>query len=176
MESQRGVAVGSTSIRRMTSGAPAMELLVGHRPIPLPPSASPVNYHRVLRAVHATVNPLAAALVVREYGVGADHPVRRRVGARRALVPRAIARPRRSEQVVRTRCRQPREQQDMLDVPARLADPAHIEVYGAVVVANRLFGIDPASTTAARCAGGCGDRTRVRAIPAATLTAQRVER
>ena len=58
------VAVGSTSIRRVTSGAPAMELLAGHQPIPLPPPASPVNYRRVLRAVHATVDPLAAALVV----------------------------------------------------------------------------------------------------------------
>ena len=45
------------------------------------------------------------------------------------------------------------EQQDMLDVPAGLADLTRIDVYGAVVVANRLFGIDPASTTAARRAG-----------------------
>ena len=42
----------------------------------------------------------------------------------------------------------------MLDVPARLADPTHIDVYGAVVVANRLFGIDPASTTAADAQAG----------------------
>jgi hypothetical protein len=34
----------------------------------------------------------------------------------------------------------------MLDVPDALADPTRIDVYGAVVVANRLFGIDPAST------------------------------
>jgi hypothetical protein len=34
----------------------------------------------------------------------------------------------------------------MLDIPAAVADPTHIGAYGAVVVANRLFGIDPAGT------------------------------
>ena len=58
------VAVGSISIQRVTSGAPAVELLAGHQPVPLPPPASPVNYRRVLRAVHAAVDPLAAVLVV----------------------------------------------------------------------------------------------------------------
>jgi len=41
-----------------------MELLAGHEPTPLPPPASPINYRRVLRAVHAAVDPLAAVLVV----------------------------------------------------------------------------------------------------------------
>jgi hypothetical protein len=62
VDSQRGSRLVRLASGSMTSGAPAMELLVGHRPIPLPPPASPVNYRRVLRAVHATVNPLAAAL------------------------------------------------------------------------------------------------------------------
>jgi hypothetical protein len=140
------VAVGSTSIRRVTSGAPVMELLVGHQPIPLPPPASPVNYRRVLRAVHATVDQLAAALVV-----SSAAPVRIILFANVSVLAE------------HEYCEPSPDQGDrirwfghdgpnrgnskiMLDVPAALTDPTRIDVYEAVVGATRLFGIDPAST------------------------------
>ena len=142
----------------------------------MPPPASPVNYRRVLRAVHATVDPSAAALVV-----ASAAPVQITLFADVSVLAEHEYREPSLDQDDRIRwfghdIANPGNSKIMLDVPATLADPTRIDVYGAVVVANRLFGIDPASTTAARCAGGCGDRARVRAIPAATLTAQRVDR
>ena len=125
-----------------------MELLAGHQPIPLPPPASPVNYRRVLRAVQATVDPSAGALVVTSAA-----PVRI------TLFPGVSV-------LAEYEYREPSLDQDdrirwvahdvanrgnskiMLDVPATVADPTGIEVYGAVVVGNRLFGIDPAATLA----------------------------
>jgi hypothetical protein len=140
------VAVGSTSIRRVTSGAPAMEMLGGHQHIPLPPPASPVNYRRVLRAVHASVDPLAAAVVV-----ASAEPVRITLFADMSVLAEYEYSEPSLDQEDRMRwfghdAANRGNSKIMLDVPAALADPTRIEVYGAVVVANRLFGIDPAST------------------------------
>jgi len=137
--------VGSASIRRVTSGAPAMELLAGHEPLLLPPPASPVNYRRVLRVVQASVDPLAAALVVAsaatvritlfaDVSVLAEHEYREP----------SLDQPDRSRWFGHDVANRGNSK-IMLDVPAAPADPTRIDVYGAVVVANRLFGIDPAS-------------------------------
>jgi hypothetical protein len=141
-----GSDVGSTSIWRVTSGAPALELLAGHEPIPLPAPASPVNYRRVLRAVHATVDPLAAALVV-----ASAQPVRITLFADVSVLAEYEYREPSLDQPDRSRwfghdVANRGNSKIMLDVPAAPADPMRIDVYGAVVVANRLFGIDPAST------------------------------
>jgi hypothetical protein len=130
----------------VTSGAPALELLAAHQSIPLPPPASPVNYRRVLRAVHATVDPLAAALVVTGAG-----PVRITLFADVSVLAEHEYREPSLDQHDRSRwfghdAANPGNSKIMLDVPAALADPTRIGVYGAVVVANRLFGIDPAGT------------------------------
>jgi hypothetical protein len=140
------VAVGSTSIRRVTSGPPAAELLVDHQPIPLPPPASQVNYRRVLRAVQATVDPSAAALVVTSAA-----PVRITLFADMSVLAEHEYREPSLDQDDRIRwfghdVANHGNSKIMLDVPAALAEPTRIDVYGAVVVANRLFGIDPAST------------------------------
>jgi hypothetical protein len=123
-----------------------MELLVGHEPIPLPPPASPVNYRRVLRAVHATVDPLAAAQVV-----ASAAPVRITLFADVSVLADYEYREPSLDQDDRIRwfghdVANRGNSKIMLDVPAALADPTGIDVYGAVVVASRLFGIDPAST------------------------------
>jgi hypothetical protein len=123
-----------------------MELLVGHQSIPLPPPASPVNYRRVLRAVQATVDPAAAALVVTS---GA--PVRITLFAGVSVLAEYEYREPSLDQDDRIRwfghdVANRGNSKIMLDAPAALADPTSIAVYGAVVVANRLFGIDPAST------------------------------
>lgn len=122
-----------------------MELLTGHQPIPLPPPASPVNYRRVLRAVHATVDPLAAALVV----AGAA-PVRIMLFADVSVLAEHEYREPSLDQPDRSRwfghdVANHGNSKIMLDVPAAPADPTCTDVYGAVVVGNRLFGIDPAS-------------------------------
>ena len=132
----------------MTSGAPALELLAGHEPIPLPPPASPVNYRRVLRAVHATVDPSAAALVV-----ASAEPVRITLFADVSVLAEYEYREPSLDQDDRIRwfghdVANRGNSKIMLDIPAALADPTGIEVYGAVVVGNRLFGIDPAATLA----------------------------
>jgi hypothetical protein len=123
-----------------------MELLGAHQPISLPPPASPVNYRRVLRAVHATVDPLAAALVV-----ASAAPVRITLFADVSVLAEHEYREPSLDQQDRSRwfghdVANPGNSKIMLDVPAALADPTRMGVYGAVVVANRLFGIDPAST------------------------------
>jgi hypothetical protein len=130
----------------VTSGTPALELLAGHEPIPLPPPASPVNYRRVLRAVSATVDPLAAALVVTSAA-----PVRITLFADLSVLAKHEYREPSLDQDDRGRwfghdVDNPDNSKIMLDIPASLADPTRMGVYGAVVVANRLFGIDPAST------------------------------
>ncbi len=123
-----------------------MELLAGHQPIPLPPPASPVNYRRVLRAVHATVDPSAAALVV-----ASASPVRITLFGDLAVLAEFEYREPSPDQGARMRwfghdSANPGNSKIMLDVPAALTDPTRIDVFGAVVVVNRLFGIDPAST------------------------------
>jgi hypothetical protein len=130
----------------VTSGAPALELLAGHEPIPLPPPASPVNYRRVLRAVHATVDPSAAALVVASAAT-----VRITLFADVSVLAEYEYREPSLDQEDRSRwfghdVANRGNSKIMLDVPAALADPTRIDVYGAVVVANRLFGIDPVGT------------------------------
>jgi hypothetical protein len=123
-----------------------MELLGGHQQIPLPPPASPLNYRRVLRAVHASVDPLAAAVVVASAG-----SVRITLFADMSVLAEYEYREPSLDQEDRMRwfghdVANRGNSKIMLDVPAALADPTRIDVYGAVVVANRLFGIDPAST------------------------------
>jgi hypothetical protein len=140
------VAVGSASIRRVTSGAPATELLAGHQAIPLPPPASPINYRRVLRAVHATVDPSAAALVVTSAS-----PIRITLFDDVAVLAEHEYREPSLDQDDRVRwfghdVANRGNSKIMLDVPAALVDPGRVDVYGAVVVASRLFGIDPANT------------------------------
>jgi hypothetical protein len=123
-----------------------MELLVGHAPIALPPPASPVNYRRVLRAVQATVDPSAGALVVTSAA-----PVRITLFSDVSVLADYEYREPSLDQDDRIRwfghdVANRGNSKIMLDVPAALADPTGIEVYGAVVVGNRLFGIDPAAT------------------------------
>jgi hypothetical protein len=130
----------------VTSGAPAMELLGGHQHIPLPAPASPLNYRRVLRAVHASIDPVAAAVVVASAG-----PVRITLFADMSVLAEYEYREPSLDQEDRMRwfghdVANRGNSKIMLDVPAALVDPTRIDVYGAVVVANRLFGIDPAST------------------------------
>jgi hypothetical protein len=129
----------------MTSGEPALELLSGHQPIPLPPPASPVNYRPVLRAVQAIVDPSAAALVV----VSAA-PVRITLFDDVSVLAEYDYREPSLDQQDRSRwfghdADNPGNSKIMLDAPAALGGPTPIGVYGAVVVVNRLFGIDPAS-------------------------------
>ena len=124
------VAVSSASIRRVTSGAPAMELLAGHQPIALPPPASPVNYRRVLRAVQATVDPPAAALVVRSAA-----PVRITLFDDVSVLAEYEYREPSLDQDDRIRwfghdVANRGNSKIMLDVPAALADPTGIEVTG----------------------------------------------
>jgi hypothetical protein len=123
-----------------------MELLAGHQPIPLPPPASPVNYRRVLRAVHAMVEPSTAALIAESAA-----PVRITRFADVSVLAEHEYREPSLDQDGRIRwfghdAANRGNSKIKLDVPAVLADPTRIDVYGAVVVANRLFGIDPAST------------------------------
>jgi hypothetical protein len=123
-----------------------MELLGGHHHIPLPPPASPLNYRRVLRAVHASIDPVAAAVVV-----ASAEPVRITLFADMSVLAEYEYREPSLDQEDRMRwfghdVANRGNSKIMLDVPAALADPTRIDVYGAVVVANRLFGIDPAST------------------------------
>jgi len=123
-----------------------MELLAGHQHIPLPPPASPANYRRVLRAVHASVDPLAAAVVV-----ASAEPVRITLFADMSVLAEYEYRESSLDQEDRMRwfghdVANRGNSKIMLDVPAALADPTRIDVYGAIVVANRLFGIDPAGT------------------------------
>jgi hypothetical protein len=130
----------------VTSGADAVELLAGHQSIPLPPAASPVNYRRVLRAVQATIDPSAAALVVTS---GA--PVRITLFADVSLLAEFEYREPSVDQDDRLRwfghdVANRGNSKIMLDIPAAVTDPTRTDVYGAVVVANRLFGIDPADT------------------------------
>ena len=123
-----------------------MELLGGHHHIPLPPPASPLNYRRVLRAVHASIDPVAAAVVV-----ASAEPVRITLFADISVLAEYEYREPSLDQEDRMRwfghdVANRGNSKIMLDVPAALADPTRIDVYGAIVVANRLFGIDPAST------------------------------
>jgi hypothetical protein len=123
-----------------------MELLISHQPIPLPPPASPLNYRRILRAVAATVDPTAAALVVTSAA-----SVRITLFTDVSVLAEYEYREPSPDQQDRTRwfghdVANAGNSKIMLDIPAALADPARIGVYGAVVVAGRLFGIDPAST------------------------------
>jgi hypothetical protein len=123
-----------------------MELLVDHQPIPLPPPASAANYRRVLRAVQATVDPLAGALVV-----ATAEPVRITLLADVWVLAEHEYREPSLDQDDRVRwfghdVANRANSKIMLDVPAALADPTRMDVYGAVVVVNRLFGIDPAAT------------------------------
>jgi hypothetical protein len=141
-----GAYVGSTTFGRVTSDAPVAELLVGQEPIPLPPPASPVNYRRVLRAVHATVDPSVAELVVESAA-----PVRITLFPDVSVLAEHEYRERSLDQDDRMRwfghyAANPGNSKIMLDVPAAVADPARVDVFGAVVVASRLFGIDPAGT------------------------------
>jgi hypothetical protein len=123
-----------------------MELLGGHHHIPLPPPASPLNYRRVLRAVHASIDPVAAAVVV-----ASAEPVRITLFADMSVLAEYEYREPSLDQEDRMRwfghdVANRGNSKIMLDVPSALADPTGIEVYGAVVVGNRLFGIDPAAT------------------------------
>jgi hypothetical protein len=123
-----------------------MELLGGHHHIPLPPPASPLNYRRVLRAVHASIDPVVAAVVV-----ASAEPVRITLFADISVLAEYEYREPSLDQEDRMRwfghdVANRGNSKIMLDVPAALADPTRIDVYGAIVVANRLFGIDPAST------------------------------
>lgn len=123
-----------------------MELLAGHQPIPLPPPASPVNYRRVLRAVHATVDPSTAALVV-----AGTTPVRITLFVDMSVLAEHDYRQPSLDKDDRVRwfghdVANLGNSKIMLDLPAAVADPTRIDVYGAIVMANRLFGIDPART------------------------------
>jgi hypothetical protein len=129
----------------MTSGATPAELLTDHHPIPLPPPASPVNYRRVLRAVHATVDPSAAALLITS-----PAPVRITLFADVAVLAEHEYREPSLDQEDRMRwfghdAANRANSKIMLDLPAAQADPTRMGVYGAVVLVDRLFGIDPAS-------------------------------
>jgi len=126
--------------------ADAPELLAGHQPIPLPPPASLVNYRRVVRAVRATVDPAAAALVAESAAV-----VRITLFDDVSVLAEHEYREPSLDQADRMRWfghdgANRGNSKIMLDVPAAPTDRTRIDVYGAVVVANRLFGIDPAAT------------------------------
>ena len=127
-----------------------MELLAGHQPIPLPPPASPVNYRRVLRAVHATVDPSAAALVV-----ASASPVRITLFGDLAVLAEFEYREPSPDQGARMRwfghdSANPGNSKIMLDVPAALTDPTRIMCRGRrrgePVVRNRSGEHAPART------------------------------
>ena len=105
-----------------------------------------VNYRRVLRAVRATVDPLAAALVVTS-----EASVRITLFTDVSILAEHEYREPSLDQNDRSRwfghdVDNRDNSKVMLDVPSTLADLTRIGVYGAIVMANRLFGIDPAST------------------------------
>ena len=148
-----------------------MELLAGHQPIPLPPPASPVNYRRVLRAVQATVDPSAAALVVTSAA-----PVRITLFADVSVLAEYEYREPSLDQDDRIRwfghdVANRGNSKIMLDVPAALADPTALMCTGPSSWRTGCSeSIRP--PRCARRAGGCGDRARVRTTPAATLTTE----
>jgi hypothetical protein len=95
--------------------------------------ASPVNYRRVLRAVRATVDPVAAALVV-----ASGAPVRITLFADVAVLAEHEYREPSLDEDDRLRwfghdVANPGNSKIMLDIPAAVADPTRIDVYGAVV-------------------------------------------
>jgi hypothetical protein len=94
--------------------------------------------------VHASVDPLVAAVVV-----ASAEPVRITLFADMSVLAEYEYREPSLDQQDRMRwfghdVANRGNSKIMLDIPAAPADPTRVDVYGAVVVANRLIGIDPA--------------------------------